>query len=260
MHETQERGSTVINLTDVPGGSFTRQLASGESQDVRVSPLKVGTHPVTVAEYNAFLRDVGWEPRSTPKVWDGEWRSGPTFAEINGHGDAKPIVGVSFFDALEFVDWLGTRYGRPYRLPTEAEFHYFSLGGRPEAGGCEHAAKALRERELRVLPGRVPEVCPWNVGMDEPNEYGLHDTHGLVWQWCSDWYANYSPDVSADPAGPAHQPDHTIWEGLPHPHGRSIRGGSFSYPTSYAECDRRHYTYPTDRTFTLGFRVVADGQ
>lgn len=248
-----------MKLTAVPSGSFTRLLSNGDEQRVQIDGLRVGTFPVTVAEYETFLRDVGWAPSSTPKMWDGDWKPGPLFSEVNGHGIHKPVVGVSYSDAQEFIEWLRIEESAAYRLPTEAEFHYFSLGGQVEADGCGHAVRALESRELKTPRPSRPQHCPWDVGSGVANEYGLHDTHGLIWQWCSDWYADYGSDEASNPTGPKHQPDHTIWEGVPHPHGRSIRGGSFSYSSTYAECSRRHYTYPTDRTFTLGFRVVADG-
>jgi formylglycine-generating enzyme len=217
---------------------------------------------VSVATYQTYLAATGQRPQHVLEIWDGRWMPGPTFEEANAHGDDRAVVGVSHDDALLFTRWLGERCGARVRLPREAEFEYAARAG------CDCAEPVCTASvAARPLPARAPRdatglrLCPWPLRAGPPNRFGIRDLHGLIWQWCADWYAPYdAAPVLEDPCGPREAPEKTLWNGVPHEAGRVIRGGSFSYPSGFAACGHRHFSMPRDRNVNLGFRVaVPDG-
>jgi sulfatase modifying factor 1 len=226
-------------------------------QRVRISQaLHWQLTPVTVAQYLAFLEESGGRsPECRIEYWAGDWQLGPTWSQANGHGEDLPVVGVSYPDALACADWLSRHEGRRYRLPTEAEFEFAARSGCECPSRCGRAEARRSPRHRRE--GEYPH-CPSPVAADPPNASGLHDLNGLLWQWCSDWYAPYDRTEHnvIDPTGPTAKPSFTMWRGQELPGGRVIRGGSFSYPPDYADCRNRHFSYEHDRNVNLGFRLV----
>lgn len=245
----------------VPGGSFLRRSAGSGRQAVHVDGFLCQDAPVTVGAYRKYLAAAGRRPDGRVEIWDGRWMEGPTFDEANSFGVDRAVVGVSYDDASEFVDWLNRDYGGGFRLPTEAEFEYaagFGCSCRT-TGACIKSESTRPDVPVPVFRSGRPRTCPWPVRAGIPDERGLWDLHGLVWQWCSDWYADY-PVVSAvsNPRGPEVVPRYTVWNGKFHAPGRAIRGGSYAYPPSFSHCGHRHFSLPSDRNVNLGFRVVRD--
>ncbi|MBO0825574.1 MAG: formylglycine-generating enzyme family protein [Actinobacteria bacterium] len=163
-----------------------------------------------------------------------------------------PVVHISWFDAIRYCRWSGTR------LPTEAEWEYaaraghdgrrFSWGdelepeGRPMANvwhGDFPDRNSLRDGYLTTSP----------VGTFPSNDFGLHDMAGNVWEWCSDWFSRgyYSRSPRQDPRGPA--------DGV----HRVTRGGSYLCHRSYCYRYRvaaRSANTPESSTANCGFRVA----
>lgn len=253
-------GDPGLRLSLIPGGTFTRlveQDATG--QTVRISPFHCQDAPVSVGTYRTYLEAAGHRPAHVLEVWDGAWVPGPTFEEANSYGEDKAVVGVSYDDALAFIEWLSEREARRFRLPTEAEFEYAARSDCRCTVACRSAREHRPAAAAPVLPSGRPKLCPWPVRAAQANNFGIWDMHGLVWQWCSDWYAPYTADsLLENPRGPERVPDTTLWNGVIHRAGRVIRGGSFSYPDRFAECCHRHFSIPGDRNVNLGFRVVSD--
>ena len=160
-------------------------------------------------------------------------------------GAHNPVEWVSWNDAVDFCKKLSKKTGKTVRLPTEAEWEYacragsttrFSYGDDEEKLG-DYAWKAENSG------GKTHPV-----GEKKPNNWGLYDMHGNVWQWCADWYAKgYDANAAkTDPTGPATG----TW--------RVWRGGcwlnrAFSCGSAFRSC------YPPADPFnTVGFRVVLD--
>jgi formylglycine-generating enzyme required for sulfatase activity len=180
------------------------------------------------------------------------WRS-PGFEQTDDH----PVVCVSAADAAAFAAWLSEKDGRAYRLPTEAEWEYacragaaskYHFGDDPEqlathANVADAAAK-------RLFPGWTAlaaddgYVYTAPVGRFARNRFGLHDLHGNVWEWCSDWFGEYPP-AATDPTGPA---DGAM---------RVIRGGSWFHTAWFARSAERSNSQPAIRSSILGFRLAA---
>ncbi len=169
--------------------------------------------------------------------------------------DDEAVVYVSWHDAVRFCRWLSEKEGKPYRLPTEAEWEYACRAG---TTGAFHTGDSLPESHQKR--NRIPKwkgpawypakakaeecVVPLTVGKTPANPWGLHDLHGNVEEWCLDAYGPYEAGDAADPVGRATG------------EFRVTRGGSHSTPTYYLRSANRSGTLPEDRHWLIGFRVV----
>lgn len=178
--------------------------------------------------------------------------------------DTHPVVHIAWEDAVAYAKWAGKR------LPTEAEWEFAARGGlsgKRYAWG--DAALDPRKPQANVWEGVFPsrntaeDGYTWTapVASFPANGYGLFDTTGNVWEWCSDWYradaytAYKAESLVVNPQGPSESLD----PDEPYAPKRSIRGGSFmchaSYCLSYRPSARRGET-PDTGTSNLGFRCV----
>ena len=144
----------------------------------------MAVEPVTNEEYARFLK-AGDHP--APRFWDD-----PAFSKPR-----QPVVGVSWFDAVAYCDWLSEAAGSTYRLPTEAEWERAARGG-------VDAPYPWGDEPFDGNGGRFTQEATWEVGAAPPNPYGLVDIGFNVHEWCSDWYdpAYYAVSPAIDPQGP----------------------------------------------------------
>lgn len=157
--------------------------------------------------------------------------------------DDEAVVFVSWHEAVRFCEWLSKKEGKPYRLPTEAEWEYacragtttpFSTGERLPEAFLKHpqSERSLVPVSLRVAGGL-------------PNSWGLYDMHGNVEEWCYDWYGPYGEEDQTDPVGYA-EGDFKV-----------ARGGSHNTEVRYLRSANRSSTLPEDKHALIGFRVVS---
>jgi formylglycine-generating enzyme required for sulfatase activity len=173
-------------------------------------------------------------------------------------GPRCPVENVTFYEVEEFLSRLNARpvsatTALRYRLPTEAEWEYacraHSTG--PFSTG-ENLTTAQANYNGRFPYGSFPagefRQKPTPAGAFSPNTWGLHDMHGNVWEWTSDWHGPYGDGAAAniDPHGAASGEK------------RVIRGGSWFFDANSARCALRYMHAPQDKGFSLGFRVAAD--
>lgn len=160
-------------------------------------------------------------------------------------GANLPVSGVSWVSAAEYCRRLTDREraagrlpeGYAYTLPTEAQWEYACRAGTTGdyAGDLNAMAWYDRNSDLRVH----------SVGQKQPNEWGLYDMHGNVWEWCLDWYDTYPGGTVTDPAGP------------PEGRNRALRGGSWKDWASDCRSAVRSLGEPDNPHFHLvGFRVA----
>jgi len=157
--------------------------------------------------------------------------------------DDEAAVFVSWHEAIRFCQWLSEKEGLPYRLPTEAEWEYAC---RAETTTPFHIGNTLPQTFLKNADAKRQgdETVPLFVGEMPPNNWGLHDMHGNIEEWCYDWYGPYEANKQVDPTGPA-DGDFKV-----------TRGGSHSTEIYYLRSANRMGTLPEDKHWLIGFRVV----
>jgi len=220
----------------IPEGWFEIGCDQGRDDEkpahrVWVDAFELAAFQTTNAEYAPFLKDTRHQP---PLLWND-----PNFSHPN-----QPVVAVSWFDAVAYCDWLTGRFGKHYRLPTEAEW--------------ERAARGGKEGELYPWGNTPPEELPdyasrWKssperVGLYPPNAYGVYNLGDNVHEWCADWYdtAYYGNSPDRNPQGPA--------DGQ----RRASRGGSWRHHIKVTRTAARSSIPPEFKYADYGFRVAAD--
>jgi len=190
---------------------------------------EIGKYPVTNFEYRAFVQDTGHEP---PRHWEGDQYP----PELGDH----PAVNVTWHDAAAYCEWLSEKTGRPYRLPTEAEWEKAARGadGRQFPWGDEWDASKCNTAEGG--PGTTTPVGQYSPDGDSP--YGVADMAGNVWEWCADWFQAYQGNVF---------PDADYGETY-----RVLRGGSWDNLQDLARCAARHGNDPGPWDLSVGFQLV----
>ena len=228
----------------IPEGSFT--MGSPQEEEDR-GDYEV-PHEVRFA-HGFWLADTA----CTQEVWKAVTGKNPSnFKNEEDSMLELPVETVSFDDVQAFLTQLNERVGKEatFLLPTEAQWEYacragtntpFSFGNSISTdqanfnGVYPYAGSAEGEYRQRTVAVKSLPCNPW----------GLYQMHGNVWEWCSDWYAAYSQDHSADPQGPD-----SGWN-------RVMRGGSWLDNARDVRSARRGWDDPGDRVNTLGFRLLS---
>lgn len=240
-------------LVYIPGGTFEMGDLLGDgysyerpAHDVSVHGFLMGRYDVTVAEWQACTRA-------------GACRDN---ADGTATGPGYPVTEVSWYDAMDYVKWISTITGKPYRLPSEAEWEYAARAGSPdqypwgnnENVACQHAN--LFDEAGRA---RFP-AWHWAVGCNDgyamtspvghypPNAWGLYDMVGDVWEWLADcWHANY--DGAPGDGSAWVEPDCTK---------HVNRGGGWGNHPRSARVSARDGDLSSGRSDGMGFRVARD--
>jgi len=215
-------------------------------------PFYIGTTEVTNQLFQSFVNETGHrtdaERTGGYGMVGGSWeKSGEYY--WNNLGDlpvqkTAPAVNVSWNDAVAFCDWLSSKTGDVYRLPTEAEWEYacragtetpWFYGDQPEE--LAQYAWFQNNSEGRVYPSK----------QKQPNAFGLYDVYGNEWEWCQDYYAAdyYRNSPSENPTGPLEGSD------------RVRRGGGFQQPASQLTSSVRGHGEPNSPS-RGAFRVVRE--
>ncbi|MCE3285514.1 MAG: hypothetical protein K0R70_1770 [Steroidobacteraceae bacterium] len=237
-----------------PAGAF--QMGSPDREEGRQShespmrtvtfakPFAIGKYEITFDEWDACVAAKACAP-----VPDDGWGRG-----------RRPVIHVNFQMATDYARWLSERTGKPYRLPSEAEWEYAARAGSTtpwywgddSRRACEHAnvgdesVKAEHpDWPLHDCNDGFPKTAP--VGTFKPNRFGLHDTAGNVWEWVEDCY---NPSYEGAPA------DGRAWLA-----GDCVRridrgGGWYNKPSAVRPALRYAGDDPARQNNTLGFRVV----
>jgi len=253
----------------VESGSFDMGNTRGDSEtdgDETVHRVEltydylIGKYEVTFADYDAYCAATG-----ASKPSDSGWGRG-----------SRPVKNVSWWDAIGYCNWLSEKEGlakaydskgnlldeagkvtrditkvEGYRLPTEAEWEYAARGGQKDITNGEEGKDYLYagsndmdrvgwywdnwgEENRKTQP----------VGQKAPNELGLYDMSGNVWEWCHDWYGSYGSGSQTNPVGPSQVGS-----------ARVRRGGSWSNDASVCRVADRRYRGPSDSSYALGLRL-----
>ena len=161
----------------------------------------------------------------------------------------RPVEKITFFDASNYCATITRREqkagrlaaGYEYRLPTEAEWEYACRAGSTNLftfGDDASIAEQFAWTAENCDAGTHP------VGLKRPNAWGLHDVHGNVWEWCSDWFEPYPAAPLLDPVGPASSKY------------KVFKGGGWNQDAEYARASSRFMMSPSNGIHFVGFRLV----
>lgn len=182
-----ELNKLINNMVYVSGGTFTMGGTSEQGSDAESDEKP--THNVTLSSYYICKYEV------TQALWRAVMGSNPSYFK----GDNLPVECVSWNDCQTFINRLNSYTGRNFRLPTEAEWEFAARGGNYSRhykySGSNYIGDVAwydNNSGNRTHP----------VGTKQPNELGLYDMSGNVYEWCSDWYGSYSSYSQSDPTGP----------------------------------------------------------
>lgn len=236
---SQEQTEPRPELILIAAGPFLMGSDSGQDNErpihrVWLDAFWLAKFPVTNQEYRVFVKAAG---AAAPPFWNA-----PAFCH-----PLKPVVGVNWFEAQAYCEWLCRATGKPFRLPTEAEWEKGARGGRAK----QDYPWGHRAPSELLLPGCDGDNDgPLPVGQGDINDFGLCDLSGGVHEWCSDWYApNYyaaAPETSPQGA----------WSGK----RRSSRGGSWRHRVKFSRCAARSSLDPSFHYADYGFRLAMDGR
>lgn len=229
LHLTNSIG---VKFVRIEPGSFSMGSETGDFDEKPVHRVKIS---------QAYLM-------ATTEISNAQYEQfDPTHTRLRGKlgfskDDDEAVVFVSWHDAARFCQWLSAREGRNYRLPTEAEWEYACRAGTSTAF---HTGETLSEIYYKHQKQEwTPVAAGLHVGRTPPNASGLHDMHGNVEEWCSDWYGPYPAEEQIDPVG-AVRGDFKI-----------TRGGSHNTTLPYLRSANRSGTLPEDNHWLIGFRIV----
>lgn len=231
VKKSDQKNILEIEMVYVAGGTFTMGCTDQQGGDCfdREKP----SHQVTLNSFNVGKYEI------TQAQWVAVMGSNPS--KFTGC-DSCPVDNISWDDIQVFLKKLNQITGKKYRLPTEAEWEYAARGG--------NKSKAYRYSGSNNI-GNVAwtsdnsEGKTHPVGQKAPNELGIYDLSGNVWEWCSDKYGDYSSSAKMNPIGAGTGSSSVL------------RGGSW-YDSSIScriSNRYRHYTYT--RMDDFGFRVVS---
>ncbi len=148
---------------------------------------------------------------------------------------------VSWDDCQEFISKLNTATGKNFRLPTEAEWEFAARGGNKSNNYQYSGSNNIGE--VAWYNGNSGETTH-DVASMQPNELGLYDMSGNVWEWCYDWYVDYSSSAQTNPIG-ANSGSF-----------RMFRGGGWDSSVRLCRSSYRNYDSPDERGGILGLRLA----
>jgi formylglycine-generating enzyme required for sulfatase activity len=248
------------NMVLVKSGKFMRGSSEDDTdayddeipkREIYIDDFKIGKYPVTNEEFKVFIDDggydreefwakEGWQWREEneiiePEYWHGRKWNAPNF----------PVVGISWYEAEAYANWLSKRTGNHYRLPTEAEWEKAARGtkGFTYPGGEDFDKNSCNSYESGLL-----RTSPVGIFPKGKSPYGCFDMAGTVWEWCSDRYNNkyYANSPDKNPKGPS--------DGA----GRVLRGGGWSNHARRCRSASRFLSVPRSRGNVLGFRLLQE--
>ena len=218
-----------FKMIGVEGGTFTMGATSEQGSDVFIDEKPA--HQVTVSTFSIGETEV------TQELWQAVMGSNPS----NFKGTRRPVEQVSWEDCQNFIRELNSLTGRRFRLPTEAEWEYAARGGR-KANGHKYAGSSSIDNVAWYDSNSGSQTH--DVATKRANELGLYDMSGNVWEWCQDWYSDYSSGSQTNPKGPS---SGSI---------RVIRGGCWYYFAWDGRVSLRGVKTPSSRYYYLGLRLA----
>lgn len=223
----------TFTMVRVEGGTF--EMGATEEQGT-VDPYEK-EYPVHTVNLGSFYI---CQTEVTQAVWKAVMRSNPSL--ILGD-DRLPVDCVKWDMCQEFITKLNEilEYKLQFRMPTEAEWEFAARGGN-QSHGYKYAGSNNVGEVAWYESNSDGQTHP--VGLKKPNELGLYDMSGNIWEWCHDWEGHYSPDEQTNPTGPD-KGTHRI-----------MRGGSWTYDYTFCRVSNRNYISHVIRASNCGLRLA----
>ena len=218
-----------FKMIRVEGGTFTMGATPEQGSDV--GDDEKPAHQVTLSSYYIGETEV------TQELWQAVMGSNPS----NFKGANFPVETVSWDDCQTFIRKLNSLTGKTFRLPTEAEWEYAARGGN-KSQGYKYSGSHTPGNVAWYDANSSNETHP--VKTKSPNELGIYDMTGNVYECCQDWYGRYISSPQTNPTGPASGSY------------RVYRGGSWFGNAWFCRVSYRNYFTPGDRGFYLGLRLA----
>lgn len=213
-------------MVKVEGGTFTMGATAEQGKYARDDERPI--HKVTLSDYYIGQTEV------SQALWTAVMDSNPSKFK----GDNLPVEQVSWEDCQTFIKKLNSLLskelgGKRFALPTEAQWEFAARGGNKSKGYTSAGGNSIVDVAW-YWANCNGQTHP--VAQKQPNELGLYDMSGNVWEWCQDWYGNYSSNAQTNPQGPASGSYHVF------------RGGGWLFDAiycrvSYRSRDRLNYRY-----------------
>lgn len=209
----------------VEGGTFMMGSDDSDAYD-----YEKPEHNVILSGYHIGKYEV------TQDLWEAVMGSNPSYFK----GSRKPVEKVSWEDCQEFIRKLNNLTGKNFKLPTEAQWEYAARGGKKSRGYKYSGSNTIGDVAWYTYNSGNETH---DVGTKSPNELGLYDMTGNVYEWCSDWYGSYESSSQTNPSGPS--------SGF----YRVNRGGSWPNTERYCRLSFRNLNSPGNSFIHLGFRL-----
>ena len=211
-------------MIKVQGGTFMMGSENGRNNE---KPI----HQVTLSDFYIAKYPV------TQALWKAIMGNNPSHFK----GDKLPVEQVSWDDCQEFIKKLNEKTEEKYRLSTEAEWEFAARGG-SQSKGCEYSGGNDLKEVGWFKDNSDRKTHP--VGQKRANELGIYEMSGNVWEWCADWFGDYSVKVKNNPRGSEQGKF------------RVLRGGSWNGNNGLCRVSSRGYIDPYIRDYVIGFRVA----
>ena len=235
---TETVNGVSFNMIAVKGGTFT--MGATPEQGSEADSDEKPAHQVTLSDYHIGETEV------TQELWQAVMGSNPSVFTGNLQ---RPVETVSWNDCQEFIKRLNQLTGLRFRLPTEAEWEYAARGGSQSRGYKYAGSNTIGDVAWYYVNSydkgsSHPDYGTHPVKQKHPNELGLYDMSGNVWEWCQDWYGSYSSSSQTNPTSPSSGSF------------RVFRGGCWYNNARYCRVSGRYYGTPTIRLNNLGLRLA----
>lgn len=219
----------TLKMKYVEGGTFYM----GATKEQGTWSTDLDEYPIHEVSLNNFMIA---ETEVTQALWKAVMGSNPSHYK----GDEKPVETVSWHDCKLFLERLNSITGEKFRLPTEAEWEYAARGGQLTQGfrypGSENPKSTCWYGNSNNGTHEVAKKCP--------NELGLYDIGGNVWEWCEDWKDKYTSEPVANPKGPK--------TGIK----KVLRGGSINSTKDLMRTTHRSSNTPDYKKSYIGLRIA----
>ncbi len=220
----------AFTMVTVEGGTYTMGATAEQGDDGDTDEFP--THQVTLSGFTIGETEV------TQALWEAVM--GSNHSRYSGDPQ-RPVDSVTWDECQEFITKLNEVTDLTFRLPTEAEWEFAARGGN-KSNGFKYAGSNTIDDVAWYEDNSG--TSSHAVATKAPNELGLYDMNGNVWEWCLDWYGDYSSDAQTDPTGPASG------------EVRVVRGGGWPDSAYYCRVTIRGGLDPSDAFSCFGLRLA----